>query len=275
MMSVPSKQPMKPIATLFDLTGMVALVTGAAMGIGQAIASRLAEAGAAVMIADVNDEAARATAARLNGLGYKAAATRANVAQVMDARAMVRETVAAFGRLDILVNNAGVYPFSPALQMTEEQWDRVLSINLKGAFFTAQAAAAHMVEAGHGGRIVNIASIDGLHPTGYLAHYDSSKGGEVMMTKALAKELGAHGIRVNAIAPGSIMTPGATAGSAAAQSSAAQSGAATAADYLARIPLGRMGDPDDIATVTLFLASDASAYMTGAIVVVDGGYLLS
>ncbi len=271
-MSAPTGQTQTtpPIARLFDLTGKAALVTGAAMGIGEAIASRLAEAGAAVMIADVNMEAAQATAARLAALGRKVSATRADVSQVTDARAMVAKTVETFGRLDILVNNAGVYPFSPALEMTEEQWDRVLDINLKGSFFVAQAAASHMVEAGRGGRIVNIASIDALHPTGFLTHYDSSKGGVVMMTKALAKELGPRGVTVNAIAPGGISTPGAAAGGSADQASAD----ATAA-FMARIPLGRVGDPDDIARVALFLASDASAYMTGSLVVVDGGYLLS
>lgn len=267
-------QPAPSIARLFDLTGKVALVTGAAMGIGEAIASRLAEAGAAVMIADVNAEAAHATAARLTARGYKAAATRADVSQVADARAMVATTVATFKQLDILVNNAGVFPFSPALQMTEQQWDRVLDINLKGAFFVAQAAAAQMVEAGHGGHIVNIASIDALHPTGFLAHYDSSKGGVVMMTKALAKELGPHGVSVNAIAPGSVATPGAAA-SAAVVSGDQRPGEDMTAAFMARIPLGRMGEPDDIARVALFLASDAAAYMTGALVVVDGGYLLS
>ncbi|HEX9037720.1 MAG TPA: SDR family NAD(P)-dependent oxidoreductase [Ktedonobacterales bacterium] len=269
-MSAPQEQPKAPIAKLFDLTGKVALVTGAAMGIGAAIAARLAEAGASVMIGDVNEEAAKATAANLTAAGYKASATKANISQVADARAMVATTVAAYGRIDILVNNAGVFPFSPVLEMTEEQWDRVLDINLKGSFFAAQAAAAQMVESGRGGRIVNIASVDALHPTGMLAHYDSSKGGVVMMTKALAKELGPRGVRVNAIAPGSIMTPGAAAGS-----SGQTVSQEVMAQYMARMPIGRMGAPDDIATVALFLASDASAYMTGALVVVDGGYLLS
>lgn len=259
-----------PIKRLFDLHGRVALVTGAARGIGEAIASRLAEAGAEVMLADLDLEAVRATASRLTERGATVAATRADVFQVADVRALVAQTVAAFGRLDILVNNAGIFPFAPALRMTERDWDHVLGVNLKGAFFTAQAAARQMVDSGGGGAIINIASIDALHPTGALAHYDASKGGMVMMTKALARELGPHGIRVNVIAPGSVATPGAAAG-ATDQPDIEDMMAA----FMARIPLGRVGEADEIATVALFLASSASSYMTGSLVVVDGGFLLS
>lgn len=255
------------IRQLFDLHGKAAIVTGGAMGIGAAIAERLAEAGAAVLIADVNEEEARRTAARIGETGSQVVAFRANMSQVGDIRAMVAATVERFGRLDVLVNNAGIFPFTPALEMTEEQWDRVLDVNLKGAFFAAQAAARAMVA---GGRIVNIASIDGLHPTGYLAHYDASKGGLVMLTRSLALELGPRGIAVNAIAPGSINTPGAA-------TTAALSGNSAIAmeGFLKRIPLGRVGEPDEIAKVALFLASGAADYITGELIVVDGGYLLS
>lgn len=255
------------IRQLFDLHGKAAIVTGGAMGIGAAITTRLAEAGAAVLIADVNEEEARRTAARIGETGSQVVAFRANMSQVGDIRAMVAATVERFGRLDVLVNNAGIFPFTPALEMTEEQWDRVLDVNLKGAFFAAQAAARAMVA---GGRIVNIASIDGLHPTGYLAHYDASKGGLVMLTRSLALELGPRGIAVNAIAPGSINTPGAA-------TTAALSGNSAIAmeGFLKRIPLGRVGEPDEIAKVALFLASGAADYITGELIVVDGGYLLS
>lgn len=255
------------IGQLFDLHGKAAIVTGGAMGIGAAITTRLAEAGAAVLIADVNEEEARRTAARIGETGSQVVAFRANMSQVGDIRAMVAATVERFGRLDVLVNNAGIFPFTPALEMTEEQWDRVLDVNLKGAFFAAQAAARAMVA---GGRIVNIASIDGLHPTGYLAHYDASKGGLVMLTRSLALELGPRGIAVNAIAPGSINTPGAA-------TTAALSGNSAIAmeGFLKRIPLGRVGEPDEIAKVALFLASGAADYITGELIVVDGGYLLS
>jgi 2-deoxy-D-gluconate 3-dehydrogenase len=258
------------IPQLFDLKGQTAIVTGGALGIGQAIAFRLAEAGAAVLIADINLEAAEASAQQVRERGGKATALRADASRVADAQAMAREAVRAFGRLDILINNAGIFPFAPALQVSEELWDRVLALDLKGAFFCAQAAAEQMLAAGHGGRIVNIASIDGLHPTGALAHYNAAKGGLIMLTKALALEWGPRGITVNAIAPGAIRTPGA----AAAQPAAGVADMA-AASFLRRIPLGRIGEPDDIATVALFLVSRAAAYMTGSLLVVDGGYLLS
>jgi 2-deoxy-D-gluconate 3-dehydrogenase len=256
---------------MFDLSGKTAIVTGGAMGIGAAIAARLADAGAAVVVADINHEAAEQTAARITGQSGKAIAVRADASSVEDARRVVREATRAFGHVDILVNDAGIFPFAPALELAEAQWDRVLDINLKGTFFYAQAAAQQMIAQRTSGVIVNIASIDGLHPTGYLAHYDASKGGVVMVTKSLAKELGAHGIRVNAIAPGGVLTPGiehATAGQ------ARSAGTGAAEDPMARIPMGRIGQPDEIAMVALFLASPASSYMTGSLVVVDGGFLL-
>lgn len=269
-------------AELLNLSGQVAVVTGGAMGIGQAITLRLAEAGAAVVIGDINLEAAQQTVELVTERGGRAVAARADMSSVSDIEALVAEAEARFGRLDMLVNNAGVFPFGAALQMTEAQWDHVLDINLKGVFFAAQAAAKRMISAGHGGRIVNIASIDALHPTGALAHYDASKGGVVMLTKSLALEFGKNHISVNAIAPGSIATPGAAAGAAAAQAAlaGASQGASQSAEtvdinaFTARIPLGRMGQPDEIATVALFLLSPAASYMTGSLAVVDGGYLL-
>lgn len=257
-------QPKERIAQLFDLTGKVAIVTGAAMGIGQGIASRLAEAGAAVIIADVNLEAAEATAAQIRSAGGKAKAVKADAARVEDAKRTVQETVQAFGRVDILVNDAGIFPMAPALEVTEALWDRVLDINLKGLFFFAQAAAQEMVKEGHAGKIINIASIDAFHPTGYLVHYDASKGGVVMLTKSLALEFGPRNITVNAIAPGGIQTPGATSPSVSQEMVQA---------FTARIPLRRMGIADDIAKVALFLASGAADYMTGSTLVVDGGFL--
>ncbi len=260
-MTVRQKQS---IAQLFDLRGKVALVTGAAMGIGQGIAFRLAEAGAAVMIADINLPAAEDTVSQIRAEGGKVQAIKADTSSVADAKRTVQETVRAFGRLDILVNNAGVYPFAPALEVTEALWDKVVDINLKGLFFYTQAAAQEMVNEGHTGKIINMASIDALHPTGNLVHYDASKGGVVMVTKALALEFGPRGISINAIAPGGIQTPGASSPSASDEMIQA---------FAARIPLRRMGVPDDIAKVALFLASSASDYMTGSVVVVDGGFL--
>jgi len=259
------------IADLFDLTGKVAVVTGGALGIGKGIAVRLAEAGAAVMIADMKDGEAEQTVREIRESGGKAEFVHANAANVADAQATIQRVVEVFGRLDILVNNAGIYPFAPALEITEELWDRVLDINLKGTFFFAQAAARQMIKGGAGGRIINIASIDALHRSSdVLAHYDSSKGGVAMLTKALALAFGREHILVNAIAPGGINTPGAAASTAGMNLEALDPSV-----FTARIPLGRQGEPDDIAKVALFLASDASEYMTGTMLVVDGGYLLS
>jgi 2-dehydro-3-deoxy-D-gluconate 5-dehydrogenase len=257
-------QQQQPLEQLFDLTGKVAIVTGGAMGIGQGIALRLAEAGVAVVIADVSLAAAEETASQIRAAGWKAKAIRADVASVADAKRTVQETVRDFGRLDILVNNAGIYPMVGALEVTEALWDKVLDINLKGLFFYTQAAAQEMVNEGHAGKIINIASIDGLHPTGNLVHYDASKGGVVMVTKALALEFGPRNITVNAIAPGAIQTPGA--GGSAVPEEMLQA-------FAARIPMRRMGVPDDIAKVAIFLASSAADYMTGSVVVVDGGVL--
>jgi 2-deoxy-D-gluconate 3-dehydrogenase len=259
-----SAQYNESIAHLFDLTGKTAIVTGGAMGIGQGIAFRLAEAGAAVMIADINLAAAQDTVYQIRASGGKAEAIKADAASVADASQVVTETMKAFGRLDILVNNAGIFPMAPALEVTEALWDKVLNINLKGLFFYTQAAAKEMMNEGHGGKIINIASIDALHPTGNLVHYDASKGGVAMLTKSLALEFGPHNILINAIAPGGIQTPGAGGPGLSEEVLAA---------FTARIPLRRMGVPDDIAKVALFLASEASDYMTGSLLVVDGGYL--
>jgi len=261
------------IARLFDLTGRSAVVTGGAVGIGFGIARRLAEAGAKVLVADLDGAAAEGAAATLRGEGRVAQAVAVDVRSAADVERMVETAVAAHGRLDVLVNNAGIYPFMPVLAMTEELWDRVLDVNLKGTFLCAQAAAKQMVAQGGGGVIVNIASIDAYHPSSVgLAHYDASKGGVVMFTKNLALELGPHRIRVVAIAPGSVTTPGTRAATAAMGPIDVE---AMNRAFLARIPLGRTGTPDDIGRVALFLASDAAAYITGSTVFVDGGVLLS
>ncbi len=262
------------ISELFDLTGKVAIVTGAAKGIGLAIAGRLTEAGASLLAVDIDAETLKTVCAEIGQRGGTATAHVADVSTSAGAAGCVQVAKDTYGRVDILVNNAGIYPMVPALELSEEVWDKTLNLNLKGAFFAAQAAAKEMIESGTGGSIINIASIDGLKPTGNLVHYDSSKGGLNMMTKALAKDLGPRGVRVNAIAPGGIATPG-TAQAVPTNLPADIDVEAMMKQMVAHLPLGRMGEPDDVGRLALFLASPASAYMTGRVVVVDGGMLIA
>lgn len=258
----------------FSVAGKNVIVTGAAMGIGFGIAKRFVEAGAKVLLVDSNEGALVKAA---SGLG--ATAGRVTVA-VLDMASpdcgveMVKRCVEAYGSIDVLVNNAGIYPQVSMLTMTAEAFDRVYQVNLRGLAMASQAAARSMIEKKKGGAIVNIGSIDSLHPSMVgLAAYDASKGGVLMFTKAFALETAPHGIRVNAILPGAIATEG-TSVPLASGMTAAQMAAMIEA-FTKKIPLHRMGVPDDIANVALFLASSAAAYMTGASVVVDGGVLLS
>lgn len=268
-MSTPS------IGQLFDLSGKVALVTGGSRGIGYAIAERLAEAGAAVMISSVSPDGAERAAAQLCEAGWQAAGVQADAGRVEDAQGSVRATVERFGRIDILVNNAGIFPVSPLGQTTEELWDRVFDTNLKSAFFATQAAAQQMSAQGAGGRIINIGSVDSFRPTYALAHYSSSKGGMLMLTKSLALELGALGITVNMIAPGMVQTDGMDVASSEFGALFGINGAESQAAFIQRIPLRRAGQPVDIGNAALFLASGLSDYITGSVIGVDGGVLLS
>ncbi|MDH4140158.1 MAG: SDR family oxidoreductase [Coriobacteriia bacterium] len=260
----------------FSLHDKNAVVTGGAMGIGRGIAERLAEAGANVLIADMNGDTAKATADEITQKGGgRATALQLDCTDSCAGEEIVKACVGEFGSIDILVNNAGIYPQVPMLQMEEALWDKVMAINLKGLAFIAKAVAAKMIEQGKGGKIVNIASIDGLHPSMVgLAAYDASKGGVVMFTKNFALEMGPHHIQVNAIAPGGINTEG-TAAPLEGSGMTEEEMKAMMDAFKARIPAGRMGVPDDIGKVAAFLASAGSDYMTGEIVVVDGGMLLS
>ena len=262
------------IAELFDLSGKGAIVTGGGMGIGQAICYRLSEAGAAVMVADLNMDAANQTVDEIKNRGGKAQAIEANAASAADAKKVVAATNEAFGSIDILVNNAGIYPLLPVMRVEEALFDKVISVNLKGSFLFAQTTAEAMINAGKGGKIINLASVDGLHPNGNATPYNASKGGVIMLTKALALELAPHKILVNAVAPGSIMTPG-TKNVAASALEAGLTIEQLSKSFTGRIPLERAGQPDDIARAVLFLASAAADYTTGDILLVDGGYLLS
>jgi 2-deoxy-D-gluconate 3-dehydrogenase len=260
----------------FDLTGKSAVVTGGAMGIGFGIAKRLVEAGANVLIADLDEAAAAKAAETLSNGAARVLAIHADVSQDDTGERIVARCVQGFGALDIFVNNAGIYPQVPMLEMRPELFDKVYRVNLRGTAFCAQAAARRMIAQGTGGKIVNIASIDAIHPSMVgLAAYDASKGGVQMFTKNFALELAPHGIQVNAIAPGGIATEGASRPLEGSGMTAEQMKAVTENFIKLKIPLGRMGVPDDIAKVAVFLASSASDYMTGETIVVDGGTLLT
>ncbi len=249
-----------------DLAGKAALVTGAQQGIGAAIAIALAQAGADVAINYLDGLAdAEAVAAAVRATGQRALLVPGDVSSPDGPAALVDATVAAFGKIDILVNNAGVFPRVPFLEMKESDWDFVHSINLKATCFCAQAAARSMVAAGIQGSIVSLASsaIFGASPRG--VHYAASKGGVVSLTRAMATELAPHRIRVNAIAPGLTDT--------------AQPRYGMTEDELvaraATMPLGRMGRPEDIAHVAVFLASEKAAFMTGQVVHANGGIFMA
>lgn len=265
---------MKPLHELLDLSGKVAVVTGGALGIGQGIVRRLHEAGARVVVADVNIEAANQLASELNAARAESAlAVQVDIAKDSDVTNLMQQTVGSFGTVDVFVNNAGIYPPKPLHDMAEEDFMKVINVNLRGAFSCTKAASEQMISQGNGGKIINITSIDALHPSMVgLAHYDASKHGLWGFTKNIALELAEHKIWVNAIAPGGIVTPGVAAMS---QGASAEQMAATTQAFMAKIPMHRMGEPDEIGKVALFLASDMSSYMTGEQIVVDGGALLS
>jgi len=246
----------------FSLAGRRALVTGASRGIGRALALGLAEAGADLALAGRTVEDLKATADAVVAAGRRAVPVILDVADVAAIRRVVAEAAAALGGLDILVNNAGIEDVRPALAVDEALWDRILDTNLKGAFFCAQAAARAMVEAGRGGAIVNLCSLTSEAGVPTAVPYGSSKSGLLGMTRGLATEWAAHGIRVNAIGPGYFRT---------ALTEPFYRDDAWQQAMLAKIPLRRFGQLDDLIGATIFLASDAAAYITGQLLYVDGG----
>ena len=256
---------------LINLSDKTAIVTGGAMGIGLGIAQRLAEAGANIVIADISDDAGAHVAEELTIAGYQAKFVHADVSSEADAQAVITFAEQTYGGVDILVNNAGIYPMVPVMQMSTEVFEKIISVNLKSAFLFTKYAAESMIARQKGGKIINITSVDALHPSAVgLAVYDASKHGLWGFTKNTALELAPHNIQVNAIAPGGIATPGTGAG---ADSNPLLE--ETTKAFLKKIPMKRMGDADEIGKVALFLASGLSSYMTGSQVVVDGGVLLS
>lgn len=264
-----------PLKELLNLTGKAAIVTGGAKGIGYGISYRLAEAGAKVLIADMDEAAAEHTAQELTAKGWTVQAFKADVSSETDVQSMINACKESFGSVDILVNNAGIYPPKPVAQMTEEEFERVVHVNLRSVFLTTKHASEVMKPQG-GGKIINITSIDALHPSMVgLAHYDASKHGVWGFTKNSALELAPHKIWVNAIAPGGIQTPGVEAMQANSSAPAGIDPKQMIEAFLSKIPMHRMGEPDEIGTVALFLSSPMASYMTGEQIVVDGGALLS
>lgn len=264
------------VSNLLNLKGKNAIVTGGAVGIGHSIVEYLAMAGARVLCVDIKEASEikysqKNVASSFGEIKYM----QQDISAPDAADKIVETALKAFGDLHILVNNAGIFKYRPADEMTEEMWDRTMNINLKAMVFLCKAFVNHLKTQEHGGRIINISSVDSIKPTGNLSHYDSSKGGVNMFTKALAKEVGPYGITVNAIAPGGIETPGANQmfeGEMSEEEIAAMQ--EQTKQFIQALPLQRMGRPEEMAKLALFLASDASSYMTGSIVIADGGLLL-
>ena len=244
------------------LSGKVAIVTGAGRGIGRAIAVGLAQEGAHVVVAEIDPVTGKETAEEMRRCGTRAVFVLTDVARLVDVNRMVDAAMAEFGQIDILVNNAGVHISQPFLEVSEETYDQTLNTNLRGAFFCAQAVARQMVGVRRG-RIIHISSVSAELADLGSSHYCVSKGGLQMLTRAMALELAPYNVQVNAIAPGTIKT--------------ALGGwyeTEEADRYLKqRVPWGRFGSPEDVVGAAVFLASDDSAYITGASLVVDGGLL--
>ncbi len=244
------------------LADKVAIVTGAAHGIGAAIAERFGKEGAKVVVADIDIAAAEATARRIDGNGGSAVAVPADVRQRGDVENLITKAVETYQRLDIQVSNAGITDRAPFLEMTDDLWERVLKTNIYGAFYCGQLAARQMVAQGQGGRIVHVASNSGIFGGRGRAAYGASKAGLINLTQTMAIELAEHGILVNAVAPGATKTR-------------ITAGATPPATVMARMPLRRYGKPEEIAALAAFLASDECSFTTGHVYCADGGFTVA
>jgi 2-deoxy-D-gluconate 3-dehydrogenase len=261
---------------LFDVANKNVIITGGAMGIGFGIARRFVEAGANVLLADLDAKTAEKAAAELSAMKKgKAVAFAVDIAATDAGLKTSEACVRAFGSIDVLINNAGIYPQVPLMQMTPDQFDRVLAVNLRGLVLMSKAVGARFIEQKKGGRIINIGSVDSLHPSMVgLAAYDASKGAVLMFTRSFALEMAPHGVQVNVILPGGVATEG-TNRPLAPGVSPDQARAQMDMFIKMKIPLGRMGQPDEIAGAAIFFASAASTYVTGSSLIIDGGLLLT
>ena len=249
-----------------DLENKVAIITGARRGMGRTHALALSKAEAKVVVSDISLEDCEKVVDEIEKAGGEALAIKCDISNKKEVDEMVEKTIAKWGKIDILVNNAGIAQFVPFLEMSEQDWDKTLDINLKGYFLCAQACAKEMSKQ-KSGVIVNIASVAmGQQGVGFpnIVHYCASKGGIAGMTEAMALELAPHNIRVNTISPGMIETP---------MIDSIKSDPKAMQGLLARVPMRRVGKPEEVSNLVLFLASDASSYMTGSVVVIDGGWL--
>ncbi|MFC4299848.1 SDR family NAD(P)-dependent oxidoreductase [Castellaniella hirudinis] len=244
------------------LQGKIALITGGARGIGFAIATALGRQGAHIAIADINAQGADAAAVKLREIGIQAQGFMVDVADAHSVETLLEEVTSQLGRLDILINNAGIGGNTAFLDITLETWNRTIAINLTGAFIVAQACAKRMVEQGHGGKIINIASLSGQRGGNGRGAYGAAKAGLELLTKVMAVELSPHGINVNNIAPGAIET----------EMAATAHDAATRAAYNYLVPMVRYGTPEEIGDAAVFLCSDEARYVQGHTLNVDGGF---
>lgn len=245
------------------LKNKVAIITGSTTGIGRGTAELFVKEGASVVVNSPTQEACDKVASEIKNENGKVIGIAADVSKEKEVENLVSKTVEKFGKLDIMINNAGILGFSPLTELSEKDWDKIIDVNLKGVFFGIKHAAKQMIKQGNGGKIINTASIAGLigYPT--LAHYSSSKGGVIELTRTAALELADKKIYVNAIAPGLIETP---------MTKDIMEDPEQRKQLLKGIPLGRAGKPEDIARPALFLSSEDSDYMTGQTIVVDGGW---